>query len=77
MDAHIQLDVAELDAKHRRLSRDDAQRPQARDRKGRQIVLKDPRHKQLGRSDLYPSQIMMAVTRLAASFGAGRAASEF
>jgi hypothetical protein len=44
MDADVQFDVAELDEERLGLSRDDAQRSQARDGEGRKILAVCPYH---------------------------------
>ena len=53
------LDIAEPDEELRRLGADFPTRPQPRDGKARQIVLKNPSHKLLGRTEPYPSQEVM------------------
>ena len=55
MDADVLLDMAELDEERLRLSRDDVQRTQARDGKGRKILAVCPYHIKLDSTPLRPT----------------------
>ena len=74
MDADVLLDMAELEAEHRGLGRDDIQRTQARNGEGRQViaVFRYLTHTKLDKSEAAIGAIPRALVRPVASFKVGR-----